>query len=458
VRAWRRSSIVLLFAAAAVVLTSPSARAQPQAGASPGSWLLVSDIHFNPFDDASLVDALVAAPAARWPAIFAGGRTSPSPYFTDTNAALLHTALAAMKSSLPDPPVVIVAGDFLGHNFPALFARAEPGKGPADYDAFVDKTISFLAAQLGAAFPRAQFVIALGNNDGYCGDYQSTPNDAFLRHTADAFGALVDRNGAAPNFARDFATGGYYAVDLPGARGQALVLNSVFWSSGYRNACGSAASDPGTAELDWLARILRAPARGYRLVVAHIPPGIDAYSSRLRPEPVSFMQALYAERLVALLCANGADVSTLVFGHEHHATYAVVATDGAAGSTALPALIVPSISPVQGNNPSFLSARIDPSNGLILDTTTYAAAQGPSGAWQRDYDFDAAYGASEFDVANLRRLQSRLATDPNLRATFFAHYGAESTTASVVPADWRWYWCALGNLTATAYAGCISSS
>ena len=88
----------------------------------------------------------------------------------------------------------------MGHKFPQQFAQYVPGAPAGVYDAFVDKTIAFLAAEFNATFPRAQFLITVGNNDGYCGNYMSTPGSPFLAHMAAAWEPLVNRNGSAPNF------------------------------------------------------------------------------------------------------------------------------------------------------------------------------------------------------------------------------------------------------------------
>ena len=447
-----------LFAFAVALYATPGGLSSAQSSPAADAWLLISDIHFNPFDDPTLVDALTRAPASEWAAVFAQSSAAPSPYFKDTNAALLRSALTAMTANVPQPPVVIVAGDFLGHNFPALFAAAEPGKTHADYEVFVDKTIAFLASRLDAAYPHARFVIAVGNNDGYCGDYQSTPRDAFLTHMAAAFEPLVDRDGAAPNFVRDFSNGGYYATALPGNErtggGEAFVLNSVYWSAKFTNACGAASSDPGSDELEWLASELARPAHGYRWLLTHIPPSIDAFTSLLAKQPVAFMQPRYAERLIALATAPDARASAMVFGHLHHAEFEIV---GANAKSALPGLVVPSISPVQGNAPAFVTASVDQNSGVLSDTETFAETLANNG-WSRTYTFDAAFGTSAFDAPNLLALQRRLALDPSLRATFFAHYNSESAVAAVVPASWPWYWCAQTSVDDAGYAACTASA
>ena len=105
----------------------------------------------------------------------------------------------------------------MGHKFPEQFAKYVPDAPPGAYDEFVDKTIAFLAAEFNATFPKAQFLITVGNNDGYCGNYMSTPNSPFLAHMAAAWGPLVNRNGNAPNFAAQFSTGRLLHGDPAGA-------------------------------------------------------------------------------------------------------------------------------------------------------------------------------------------------------------------------------------------------
>jgi sphingomyelin phosphodiesterase acid-like 3 len=207
-----------------------AARAAPTA-VPVAKWLVLSDIHFNPFDDPALVDTLAQSPPERWHDVLKGSTALPSPYGKDTNYALLASSLAQMRATIPNPPVVVIAGDFLAHDFSQFFAQAQPGKPPAAFAAFVDKTIAYLALEFDATYPAAQFVITLGNNDGYCGDYASTPDSPFLAHMAQTWAPLVNRNDRAPDFSATFARAGYYVASLPmHAPSQAVIVNSVFWS------------------------------------------------------------------------------------------------------------------------------------------------------------------------------------------------------------------------------------
>ena len=439
--------------ALATLAPAPATHATQSASTEtpPKPWLFVSDVHFDPFDDPALVGDLLRAPVDQWHAILMRGSVEPSGYFRDTNFALLESALGAMRAAAA-PPVVAIAGDFLAHDFGRAFARAAPGRSQATYERFVDTTVAFLAREFDTAFPAAQFVIALGNNDGYCGDYRSTPHSAFLAHMAAAWEPLVNRGGNAAAFEREFSDAGYYTATLPGTpRGEAIVLNSVVWSAKYQNACGDATTDPGKAELDWLRATVTARPVSYRWIVTHIPPGIDAYASLRAGAPVAFMHESYARRLVALAAAPDVCATLFLTGHIHHYSFYVV---GPGDGSGVPGLVVPSVSPIQGNNPAFVRAEVG-SDGTLLSMSVYAAL---ASGWQREPSTGIETAGESFSTVNLAGLQTLLKTDPSTRAAFYAAYNAQSSTAAIVPATWPWYWCADTQLTAPAYGRCLQAT
>ena len=419
----------------------------------PATWLLLSDVHFTPFDDPALVPRLVTAPASGWHAIFATSAKPLSPYFHDTNFALFESALDAMRRTAPDPPVVVISGDFLGHNFPEQFAKLVPHAPNAVYQQFVDKTIAFLASEFDAAYPKAQFLITIGNNDGYCGDYRSTPKSPFLGHMAMAWQPLVNRNGNAPAFVSQFSLGGYYTARLPlSTTVPAIVLNSVFWSAYYENTCGTAHTDPGRAELKWLAAQLSDPAMASPLLLTHIPPGIDEYASAKGAKATPLYKEAYTQQLLSTLATKGVRLRAFLIGHIHHATFEVADTAGGQ----LGAFVISSISPNQGNNPAFVSASVQSSDPMLLNTTTYVLSLASIGnGWTPLYSFNTAYGVQGVDAPSLLRLQSTMAADSSVRATFFANYNSASATATPSPEKWRWYWCGHTNLTPAPYTQCV---
>jgi hypothetical protein len=184
--------------AADVTTSAETARA---AEAAP--FLVVSDMHFNPLDDASLAARLDAAPAKDWPAILDGtaGRRL-SPFGRDSNWFVLRSAFAAMRQAQPHPAYILHTGDMLAHDFRETFEAALPAhKGDeAAYRAFTLKTVTTLLETLRQAFPGVPVLTALGNNDSYCGDYAVEPNGLFLGDTlpllTQGFGRAL--NSAAP--------------------------------------------------------------------------------------------------------------------------------------------------------------------------------------------------------------------------------------------------------------------
>ncbi len=134
-----------------------------------------------------------------------------------------------MRHADPDPPVVVVTGDLLSHHISK--SDATP-------------TAVSIAHLLNAAFPRAQFVLTLGNVDSACGDYALAPDAPFLRSLARAWGPLVNRNGAAPDFQRTFAHDGFYtaALPVPGAAGdrrrRRVLVAALSRAVRLRRKCG----------------------------------------------------------------------------------------------------------------------------------------------------------------------------------------------------------------------------
>ena len=139
--------------------------------ASAAPWLFVSDVHLKLYSDDPF----------------------PSDVGTDTNRPLLESAIREMQRVDPNPPVVVMPGDYLQHSVSPQ--EAIP-------------TMRYLAKRFDRAFPHAQFVIALGNEDAGCADYGVSRNSAFLRAAALAWAPLVNRRGAAPTFVRTFYVDG----------------------------------------------------------------------------------------------------------------------------------------------------------------------------------------------------------------------------------------------------------
>ena len=407
-RAGARAALVSLSLVLLCALRPAAATAGAKHALSP--WLFVSDVH--------------------------AGQDRPrhrlSPFGVDTNERLLTSALAAMHRVDPDPPVVVIAGDFVWH-------RATPGQ-PL-------QIVTDLAKRFDATFPRAQFVIALGNNDSDCGDYGS-PSRAFLRAVARAWEPLVNRNGASPNFARTFAIDGSYVASLPVRGLRAVAIDDRAMTIRYRSTCGP---KDARAALDRFGAYLADDPRGDDTwVVTHVPPGMDAFTtSHLthRLAVVPFLRSDARNEFLGFVNDPRNRVRLVVAGHTHKFAYRV---SEAGRSPDVPILLVPSISPVFDNAPSFLTAevRADGSVGNVVETSL------DGDAWRRIGDL-ASLGARTFDVPSLLEVQRRLATDPTARARFERLYEGGAPT-EIGPNMWLAYWCAATELDGAPYRACLA--
>ena len=382
-------------------------------------WLVVSDLHVEPFDRSPQV----------------------SDYGSDTNWTLLDATIAQMRRVEPNPAVVVIPGDFLAHHFDAkVRAKKERESTAAAAEAVMER----IERSFARAFPKAQFLIAMGNNDDPCGDYSTAPNSRYLRRVAQIWAPLVDRGGAAPGFQRAFSHAGYYTARLPGAGLRAVVLDSVYWSILYR-PCGSGGRSAAAQQMAWLRATLADAGGAHTVLIMHIPPGIDATSTLIthRFLLVPFLRTGEANQLAGAVAANRARVPLLIAGHLHQNDFRLV---GGA-----PMLIASSVSPVYNNNPSFLRLDMD-ADGTLHDYRLYGYDI-DAGTWSQIADFDRAYGVSGFTADALAAAHQRIANDSDVREAWANATAAGSRSSRVDRGNWKAYWCAQTD-TGAGYAAC----
>jgi hypothetical protein len=342
-----------------------------------------------------------------------------------------------MRRVAPDPPVVIMAGDFLAHEFKAPTAIP---------------TMVWLARRFDRAFPRAQFVITLGNEDSACGDYANPPDSTFIRAAAAAWAPLVDRRGAAPDFARTFGHDGFYTAALPIPGLRAVVVDDAFWSVFHHDGCGTS-GDPTPGSLAELERAVRPGRTERRWLIMHIPPGVDASSTvRLthRLAIVPFLRPQPRDAATALISDPARRIVLVVTGHVHRFAFRIVDDRGRGP---VPVLVAPAISPLLGNAPSFVTADIGPDGTLRnLEEHSYVGR-----SWH-DIGGTASLGMSEFSGSALMNVQRRLAEDSALRATYARLYVGGAPFHEITEGNWRSYWCASTAFNASAYRRCVDVS
>ncbi|HEV2100070.1 MAG TPA: metallophosphoesterase [Stellaceae bacterium] len=448
---------------ASFVIATTAAQA---AAAAAGQLLIMSDIHFDPMAEPSLVDRLAGAEPAEWQAIFDGtGNASPSQYGKDTNWPLFRSALQQMKAALAQPAFVLLPGDFLAHQFRNKFYAAAHDHSDGAYRQFVLKTMRFLALQFENRFPGTPILPVLGNNDEYCGDYQLTPNGPFLADTLPILRALLGGAGREPGFEREWTAYGNASATVHGVR--VLLANTIFFSRNYQSRCSTQGGpDPGRATLAWIESELAAARRAHQLVwlVYHIPPGIDGYATWRRgscPDKVIPMwDDRYVQPFTDLLRRYRDTVVANFAGHTHMDDFRLVG-DGSDYFGFV--LITPALSPIFGQNPAFRTVAFDNGGGL-LDQTTYELANlsdmgtNTPPKWRPEYTFTREWRLPRLDLPNLERLYTMITQAPEDRARWrdlfvvsSAFYWPHSSSA---PEVIRTYDCATGHVALDDFRRC----
>jgi sphingomyelin phosphodiesterase acid-like 3 len=444
--------------------------------------IFISDIHFDPFHDPARVRQLVAAPVSQWSSILS---RPPSPRqesaFTamqqncdargvDTPDTLLRSSLRAMRVRQADAKFMMVSGDLVAHGFPCRYTTLFPHATPAEYQSFVEKTISYVLGQLRVSFPRIPIYVALGNNDSACGDYRLDAGNTFLANTAGIVAEglpLSDRN----TEIQDFSQTGSYSVAMapPMQNTRLIVLDDLFLSTKSNSCAGTPNPNAAKAELGWLRdQLAQARQSGQRVwIMGHIPTGIDPYATARRLgalcghlNPVLFLSSTN----LADVLLEYADVIRLgIFAHTHMDEIRLLQPEHAEPDSSAPGIaikMIPSISPVDGNDPSFTLARVNPASAMLQDYQVVAASNhtGIATTWSVEYDFAQTFHQPQFSPATVRALIVEFAADHDadtaVSRQYIRHYFIGDRSSELKP-FWPQYVCALANASVEAYSACL---
>ena len=445
--------------------------------------ILISDIHFDPFHDPDKTGQLVDAPVSQWQSILSAPATpNQEAAFAelqhichargvDTPYPLLHSSLQAMQSRESDAAFMTVSGDLIAHAFSCRYKTLFPSATPADLNLFVVKTLSFVMGELRATFPGMPVYAALGNNDSNCGDYQLDSGSDFLAQAGKSIvGGLPQSQ--QENALKQFGAGGYYSVTMAGPMRatRLIVVNDLFFSPRY-STCGGK-PDPAAAaqQISWLGvQLAQARQAGQRVwVLGHIPPGVDPFTTVGKFRNVCGGQAptmFLASNSMADALTGNADVVRLgLFGHTHMDEVRLLVPPGNGGDydgkKRVAIKMVPSISPVDGNNPSFTIARVDSFTSVLLNYDVFAASNqtGIDTTWNLEYDFSKTYHAAQFSPATVNRMVDKFKRDHSAKApesaAFLRNYLVGDKSPFLRP-FWPEYSCALDTQTAEGFSKCV---
>ncbi len=467
----------------ALIVNAP---AQAVAGqAKPGvpavEVLFVSDIHFEPFWDPGKAVQLAAAPVSEWKAILASPATADrEPQFAalqqkcqvrgvDTSPILYASALRAMRTHAAGAGFVVLSGDLVAHAFSCKFAALIPRAGPGDYRTFVEKTIDYVMSELRVSLPRVPVYAALGNNDSDCGDYRIDANSEFL----EAAGRILTADVPAPERGeamRTFAAGGYYAVTLPAPMRHAkmLVLDDLFMARRYATCRGNADAAQAAEQIEWMKQQLdKARSNQEHVwVMSHIPPGVDPYATAMKmADPCSGgapQMFLSSQALPETLARYGDVVRLAVFGHTHMDEVRLLEPEEGEGMAerGIAVKLVGSISPINGNTPSFTVASVDAATAVMRDYRVIVAsiATGVDAKWTQEYDFAKTYKQDSFTAMTVRDVIAGFGADPSAQRqasqSYIRNYGS-GMGASELSLFWKPYVCSLADGETDGFRKCL---
>ncbi|MGC1872991.1 MAG: metallophosphoesterase [Acidobacteriaceae bacterium] len=444
--------------------------------------LFISDIHFDPFHDPARVPQLVAAPVSQWNSILSRPSSPNQPQaFTalqqtcnargvDTPYTLLRSSLRVMGARQSDARFMLVSGDLIAHGFSCRYQSLFPHATPAEYQDFVEKTIRYVVGQLHETFPRIPIYVALGNNDSACGDYRLDPGNTFLADTARIVATGLPASDRATEI-QSFSQNGSYSVTMapPMKNTRLIVLDDLFLSKKYGSCAGQDDPAAADAEIAWLRdQLAQARKSGQRVwVMGHIPTGIDPYATARRlgamcghVHPVLFLSST---KLADLLIEYADIIRLGIFAHTHMDEIRLLQPEDAGQDSVSPAVaikMVPSISPVDGNDPSFTIASVNPATATLQDYMVVSASNhtGIATKWSVEYDFAQTFHVQQFSPSNVRALIEEFAADPDANTAvsqqYIRHYFIGDRSTELKP-FWPQYICALANHTVEAYSACI---
>ncbi len=430
--------------------------------------LVISDVHFDPFDDPTIFNDLVIANAADWNPIFAKSTATDLPeYGSETNYPLLSKALNSATSMHNSPSLIIFPGDILRHNFNTTFnGLFGAGVTSRDRNTFILKTIKFFILQVRERYPSTPVLFTLGNNDSYLGDYLLETEGEFLSDTADIFYSDFLKSQADHSaYSTTYKAGGYYTATF--GRDDIIFINltSILFS---KDRPAPIPGDSAYIQLDWLeSQLLAARQAGKRaFIITHIPPGTDIYGTVKQfmaptgkiSDVAPMWHADYQTRFMSI-ADTYADVLEVVFnGHTHLDEFRLI-FDTTRTRNGDPVLTCQSISPVFRNNPGYKLFTLNATNWELVDYETYTLDLTDQNAdFKLAYSFQNQYEVGAPTSQGMTDLFTKFGVSSAAKDDYIASYYSGSPHNAINDTSWPSYRMGAGYIRPALYKAAVNAS
>jgi sphingomyelin phosphodiesterase acid-like 3 len=206
--------------------------------------------------------------------------------------------------------------------------------------------------------------------------------------------------------------------------------------------------------------------------MGHIPPGVNIYASARNAAAICVGAAqpqmfLATEGIADLLARNADIVRLAIFGHTHSDEIKLITAENTPPNShaviGVPVKVVPSITPINGNRPTFTLARINPATATLTDYTVMIASSrdGTDATWSPEYTFSSTYHKHSYDAASVAALTAAFRADeaaatPASQA-YLRQYGP-GEPSTLLQFAWAPYTCSMTYNSAKAVASCACSA
>jgi sphingomyelin phosphodiesterase acid-like 3 len=424
-----------------------------------GNVAHISDIHFNPFYDATLMPRLLKYGADRWSMVFESSEVIGFGTWgkDETNYNLLKSSLEKMAAEYKNPNFIIFTGDFIAHEFHDRYKAANNGS-LEGLEYFIKKTFTFIVLEFERYFPGAPVYFSLGNNDSYAGDYLIEPEGHFLKDTEPVFSVhWFQAKENKKSFGETYPIGGYFTVVPPDTKNTRVIsLNTIFFSPNHETDFN--AYDPGQKELDWFEGQLKtAKAQDEKIwLLLHIPPGANVYSSVRDGVYKSFWETPYNTRFLQLVTDYASVFTAAYAGHTHMDDFRLVIDSSKAPIESVMFVhICPAISPQFGNNPGFRHLVLDWDRFSVSNYNVFWLNLGAeSSDWALEYNFNDTYHQAGANPGTLQAVYSAIKDDEIERTNYMNYYDVNHRQ-EMTPDNWKAYWCGIANLQQEDFDACV---